>query len=211
MKFTIQRLTSQLLPLAVEIFTAQRQVGKQQLSSSELERGLEALRGSLKSQRTVTWMAFNEAQQLVAYLVQTFPACCSNHWLMSFLVTNPMVPAPWNYQRNGMDALWLRAISFGRYYDCQNILWSLPTAWARTTSRTQKTSAIWPRFEIYPFGEVKAGELPTSEFDRAVFGNHPKPYDVTLRCAWPAAHPGRDLLQRVRSPAFEAAHNVLPG
>lgn len=204
MHVNIERMTAPLLPFAIKAFRAQSQIGKQRLSPADVDRGIEVLRKTISDLRQVTWLAFDADKNFLSYMVQFFPHTCPNHWLMPFLVTNPDMHLPWDYSKNGMEQLWIRGMSFGKYYNCHNVLWSLPTAWVKTTERTRRTSKVWKNYDIHAFGEVQAGELPENPFDRVVFGQNPKSYDVTLRCAWPTARPGLEVLEGRRAQAAQA-------
>jgi hypothetical protein len=193
------RLTKQTIHLAEQIFVAQHQIGKQQLSSDQLEAGVKALYESLENKYIVHWGCL-DGNRFMGYLTQVFSPKIAHHWMMSFLCTNPAIGERWDYSKNGMDTLWRAAIVCGNTYKCTNIVYSLPATWARTTDRTQRTSRVWKPYEFHVFNTVKANELPELPFDRWVFGQNPKPYDVLLRCAWPVSKPGLDWLTEHRVP-----------
>lgn len=200
MNFRIGTLTRARLSEVERAFSDQAQIGKKQLNSDEIEEGLRQLRGSLSNRYIVTWVASTQDGTFVSYLTQSFPKI-PGHWIMQFIVTNPSLNLPWDYTKNGLDALWSRAIHLAASHGIHNVLWSLPTAWAKTYIRTQRSSEVWKKLQIHDFGVVNAGELPSVSFDRAVFGSTAKPYDTQLRVAWPAyrAKASHELFDSVRA------------
>jgi hypothetical protein len=197
------RLTREALPLAERVFIARHQIGKHQLSSEQIEDGLRSMRDTIDDRRIFHWGCFSANGQFMGYLVQAFGRA-PRHWLMPFLATNPEIGEPWDYTKNGMDALWRTAIVTGRIHKRTDIVYSLPTTWERTTDRTQRTSEVWKGFTIVGYDKVPAGTLPAHEFDRWVFGETPKPYDVTLRCAFQIKTPGLARLQALRALTAES-------
>lgn len=198
----VSRLTRANLHLAEKVFIARHQIGKLQLSSEQIEAAISSMRRAVNDKYIIHWGCFSPTNQFMGYLVQAFSSKVQGTWLMPFLATNPEIGEPWDYTKNGMDALWRTAMVAGRVARCENIVWSLPTAWTRAKDRT--ASKVWGSYEIVPFAQVPAGTLPELPFDRWVFGQNEKPYDVTLRCAWSARRPEADLLQALRAPIAES-------
>ena len=196
MTVKVQLLTRERLPEAVRAFSLQHQIGKQQLSADETQAGIEVLERSLKARNVVTWTAYKD-EVFAGYLVQQFIEA-EGHWLMPFLVTNPDQRLPWNYSKNCMEQLWARAMGFGRLRNRLNVLWSMPVSWTRTTTKTQRSSPVWQEYVINTYAVIPAGELPANQFDRIVFGEKPKSYDVALRVAWPSKHDGEKLFTEQR-------------
>ena len=121
--------------------------------------------------------------QLVSALVGEISKRFSSDWLMSYLVTDVGKGLFWNYNKNGLEGCWGLAFDFFEKYGYTNVNWSLPTRWESTQKRTQRTSALWAQYDIRIIDRIKAGELPSDEKLRWVFGQHPKSYDVTLKSA----------------------------
>lgn len=181
----VQRLDRRTIHLAENLLRARQRVGKQLLSDEELEAAVVELHKSLENNRIVQYGAFNERDELMSQLTQVFSSQPYDHWLMSFLSTNPKLELGWDYRVNGLDALWNAAFVTGNVHKVPHAIWSLPKGWARTQEKTVRTSSVWKRHDVISFAEVPAGEVPTDPVLRWAFGDRPKTYDVVIRRSVP--------------------------
>ncbi len=210
MTFAVRKIDASTVWQAERIFRLRHQVGKEQLTEEQLTERISQFEAAAsnpnKDPRSLMWGVFT-GDVMAAYMCQEF-SVAPNHWLMSFLATNPELGHSWNYLHNGLDELWARAFQEGRKYGRSSVVWSLPVKWAATTERTQKSSRVWPRYTICEFARVPAGEVPTNSFDRWVAGGRPKDYDVVLRAAWLKADQAHHQLATIRTISQRSA---LPG
>lgn len=198
------RLCSKTIHLAANAFELHAQVGKEKLTPSEIVDGIKILYASLDDPYIYQWGCLDSNRRFVGYMTQVFSRKIEKHWLMAFICMNPKNAGAWNYSTNGLDALWKKAINAGNKYSCTNILYSIPSAWGKTHTRTIKTSRVWPDYHIHTFNEIKTGEQPTLLFDKFVFGQKTKTHDTLLRCAWKVTQPGLADLNIYRQPEIEA-------
>lgn len=178
------RLQLNQLPLIQEMLLARASIGKQKLSEEELQDVLLQIETAMKEypKHIIYWGVLQD-KKLRCFLSQEFRDRFKDDWNMSFLMTNPSFGSAWNYQKNGLDALWRAAFSIGNYRGRRTVRWSLPAAWAGSQIKTQRTSLVWPKYNIESYRVVPAGELPSDDLDSWVFGKRVKSYDVVLRKA----------------------------
>jgi hypothetical protein len=125
-------------------------------------------------------IGYFENNTLVSFLSQVLVnRLCA--WHMTMLGTNS--PHNWNYKKNGLEYCWANAMDYAEQQGIYRIYWSMPEHWARTQSRTMKTSDVWPRYDIYLEEEVNAGNFPLWDEHKISFGKHLKPHNVVIKQA----------------------------
>lgn len=132
------------------------------------------------SQENQRIIGYFENDNLVSFLCQVIDKrLCA--WHMTMLGTNSI--HNWNYKKNGLEYCWANAMDFSEKQGIYRIYWSMPEFWARTQSRTMKTSDVWPRYEIYLEEQVPSGNFPKWDEHRVSFGKHIKPHTVVVKQA----------------------------
>lgn len=132
------------------------------------------------SQENQRIIGYFENDSLVSFLCQVIDKrLCA--WHMTMLGTNSI--HNWNYKKNGLEYCWANAMDFSERQGIYRIYWSMPEFWARTQSRTMKTSDVWPRYEIYLEEQVPSGNFPKWDEHRVSFGKHIKPHTVVVKQA----------------------------
>jgi len=125
-------------------------------------------------------IGYFEDNTLVSFLCQVIDKrLCA--WHMTMLGTNSI--HNWNYKKNGLEYCWANAMDYSEQQGIYRIYWSMPEHWARTQSRTMKTSDVWPRYDIYLEEEVNQDNFPIWDEHRVCFGKHLKPHTVVIKQA----------------------------
>lgn len=165
-----------------DILRLRSQLGAAKLSAQELQDLEERIARGLSNLNCVFWGDAHPNGQLRCLLLQVLDPRWPDTWNAALLATDGSTPS-WNYRQNGLDALWRVAFTWGRSKGRQHVVWSLPLAWARTMRHTAKTTDEWLKYDVQDLDVVPAGELPSDDFKRWVFGETVKTYPVLLRRA----------------------------
>jgi hypothetical protein len=132
---------------------------------------------SLESPNT-RCIGYFENNKLISFLVQDFtPKIPAWHMTVLFTISD----SHWNYKKNGLEYCWANAMQYAESKNIYRVFWAMPASWARTQTRTIKTSDVWQRYEIYLEQFVPPGIMPSYDEYKVSYGKKIKPHDVVIK------------------------------
>lgn len=139
----------------------------------------------LKPEQNTIVAAF-EGDRLEAYVSQHFSEHAPS-WYMSMVLQNYS-----GWLRNGhgdyLNACLVEATRISEERGIFEVTYTMPAKWLRTTKRTQPTSPVWSRYNVYVDAFIPAGELPHYFMHKYMHGG-PKDHDrVIKRCSLKMEH-----------------------
>jgi hypothetical protein len=168
---------------------ARRKIGKQVLDQQELRHSIAQMKKAMVHHKdSVVFYGAYDGFTLQSIMCQQFSAQFPNDWNMSFIITRPGATFA-DFDKNGHDALWAKALSVGRTHGRNVVRWSMPAAWERTQGRTMKKSPAIMDLHIEQYARYAPGVMPTDERDMWIYGERVKPYEVILKRAYSKTHP----------------------
>ena len=127
-----------------------------------------------------------ENNELQGYVAQHFSPHAPS-WYMS------MVLQKYNgWLRTGhgdyINACLIEATRIAESRGVFDVVYTMPAKWIRTTKRTQPTSPIWSRYNVYIEAYIPAGTLPVFDLHKYMHGG-PKDHDrIVKKCSLKMEH-----------------------
>lgn len=124
-----------------------------------------------------------EDDKLKAFVIQKFlkqmPA-----WIMVLIGQDG--DTGWHRQGHGeyLNNCLIDAVSIAESRGVFDVFYSVPTRWLNTTKRTQPTSPVWRRYDVYVDAIIPGNSEPVFPFHKFICGDKPKPHSRAIkRCS----------------------------
>lgn len=127
-----------------------------------------------------------EDGQLKGYVSQHFSSHAPS-WYMSMVLQEY---SGWLRKGHGdyINACLLEATRIAEERNVFDVVYTMPAKWIRTTKRTQPTSPVWSRYNVYVEAIIPAGQVPYFDIHKYMSGG-PKDHDrVIKRCSLKMEH-----------------------
>lgn len=117
---------------------------------------------------------------LKSFVIQKFITALPM-WIMSLIAQESSE----NWLRVGhgeyLNHCLLNAVSVAEEKGVFDVMYSVPVKWLKTTKRTQPTSPVWSRYEVFTDAIIPADTLPEYKLYRYICGETSKPHDRAIK------------------------------